>query len=242
MCRSKPHCGRVQHCLGNHNPQPPANVAGGPHLQANAACAPHTDHDRHLHGHHAVGVQPEWSHPLHAAPVRGACHPSQLPVHKLMPIPALIRLARPCRLMPTWQSDMHRFELVHFCKVCFAICSMKTSESDDLLQARIEEVVQDLEPLQITTILYSLGRLNHHPGIELMEALLSGIHLNIQAFAPQVLLAVRQRLYSDPVETCSHEHKTSPHLHSFTSAARSFCHQDSQLGFLESQQCCEVIA
>lgn len=56
----------------------------------------------------------------------------------------------------------------------------------DHFQARVEDVVQDLEPLQITTILWSVAKLDHHPGIELMEALLSAINLNIAGFAPQV--------------------------------------------------------
>ena len=55
------------------------------------------------------------------------------------------------------------------------------------VQARIEEVVQDLEPLQIASIVWSLGKLKHHPGIELMEALLATVNVNIAGFTPQVI-------------------------------------------------------
>ena len=59
-----------------------------------------------------------------------------------------------------------------------------------VVQARIEEVVQELEPLQITTILWSFGKLNYHPGIELMEVLLAAMSLNIGHFATQVFATI----------------------------------------------------
>ena len=46
--------------------------------------------------------------------------------------------------------------------------------------------MQELEPLQITTILWSFGKLNYNPGVELMEVLLAAISLNIGQFATQV--------------------------------------------------------
>ena len=46
--------------------------------------------------------------------------------------------------------------------------------------------MQELEPLQITTILWSFGKLNYNPGIELMEVLLAAVSLNVGQFATQV--------------------------------------------------------
>ena len=70
--------------------------------------------------------------------------------------------------------------------------SWQSHSSDPLCQARIEEVAQDLEPLQMTTILWSFGKLNYHPGIELMEALLSAVTLNTSSFATQVSHAAHE--------------------------------------------------
>ena len=67
------------------------------------------------------------------------------------------------------------------------------TREENIAQARIEEVVQELEPLQITTILWSFGKLNFNPGIELMEVLLAAISLNISHFATQV---------SDQIDMC----------------------------------------
>jgi len=54
------------------------------------------------------------------------------------------------------------------------------------LQERIEEVIGQLQPLQITTILWSYAQLKRHPGIELMEALLAPLSLNIGQADPEV--------------------------------------------------------
>lgn len=53
------------------------------------------------------------------------------------------------------------------------------------LQARIEVLALTLPPLPTSTILWAYGKMLRHPGIELMEALLSTVTTSIQELEPQ---------------------------------------------------------
>lgn len=54
------------------------------------------------------------------------------------------------------------------------------------LQERIEQLALKLQPVHVTTILWAYARLELHPGIELMEALLSSVATGVHTFDPQV--------------------------------------------------------
>ena len=58
------------------------------------------------------------------------------------------------------------------------------------MQARVEELALELEPIHITTILWAYGKLGKHPGIEVVEALLSPITNNITQIDTQVRIPV----------------------------------------------------
>lgn len=56
------------------------------------------------------------------------------------------------------------------------------------LQVRIGELVNELQADQLSIVLWSMGKLQAYPGIEVMETLVSRSRISLAEHAPQVRL------------------------------------------------------
>ena len=55
-------------------------------------------------------------------------------------------------------------------------------------QARIGELVNELKPRQLSTVLWAMGRMKAYPGIEVMETLVTRARTSLPEHDPQVCL------------------------------------------------------